>query len=153
MIHSFGRAENIDRQALARLVTSISRFLTPEQAIAAAHGAEVEILDSRRLGGAWTLDRVWERLGIGAAIRRVATGRRIAAPILSRSQIRSSVQAPPSGRESTTSTLAPTAALIACFGVRNREIELTSRASASRSTFSARPKLWITFATGLPVTG
>jgi len=37
----------------------------------------VEIVDSRRLGGAWTLDRVWERLGIGAAIRRVAAGRRL----------------------------------------------------------------------------
>jgi hypothetical protein len=35
------------------------------------------ILDSRRLGGAWTLDRVWERLGIGAAIRRVAERRRL----------------------------------------------------------------------------
>jgi len=34
-------------------------------------------VDSRRLGGAWTLDRVWERLGIGAAIRRVAAGRRL----------------------------------------------------------------------------
>ena len=37
----------------------------------------MEILDSRHLGGAWTLDRIWERLGIGAAIRRVATGRRL----------------------------------------------------------------------------
>ena len=77
VIHNFGRAEKVDRQALARLVTSISRFLTPEQAIAAAHGAEVEVVDSRRLGGAWTLDRVWERLGIGTAIRRVAAGRRL----------------------------------------------------------------------------
>jgi len=77
VIHNFGRAEHVDRQALARLVGSISRFLTPEQAVSAAAGAEVEILDSRRLGGAWTLDRVWERLGIGAAIRRVATGRRL----------------------------------------------------------------------------
>jgi hypothetical protein len=75
VIYNFGRAENVDRAALARLVSSISRFLTPEQA--AAHGAEVEVVDSRRLGGAWTLDRVWERLGIGAAIRRVATGRRL----------------------------------------------------------------------------
>ena len=37
----------------------------------------VQVLDSRRLGGAWTLDRLWERLGIGAAIRRVAAGRRL----------------------------------------------------------------------------
>ena len=77
VIHSFGRAEQVDRAALARLVSSISRFLTPEEAVAAAHGAEVEIVDSRRLGGAWTLDRVWERLQIGTAIRRVAAGRRL----------------------------------------------------------------------------
>ena len=77
VIHNFGRAEKVDRQALARLVSSISRFLTPEQAMSAAAGADVEVLDSRHLGGAWTLDRVWERLGIGAAIRRVAAGRRL----------------------------------------------------------------------------
>jgi len=77
VIHNFGRAEQVDRAALARLVSSISRFLTPEQAMSAAAGADVEVLDSRRLGGAWTLDRVWEGLGIGAAIRRVAAGRRL----------------------------------------------------------------------------
>jgi hypothetical protein len=77
VIHNFGRAEKVDRQALARLVSSISRFLTPDQAVGAAAGADVEIVDSRRLGGAWTLDRVWERLAIGAAIRRVAKGRRL----------------------------------------------------------------------------
>ena len=82
VIHSFGRADTVDRAALARLVSSISRFLTPEQAVTAAAGAGelgggVEVLDSRRLGAAWTLDRIWERLGVGAAIRRVATGRRL----------------------------------------------------------------------------
>src|SRR6187431_2349852 len=82
VIHSFGRADKVDRAALARLVTSISRFLTPEQAVTAAVGVGelgggVEVLDSRRLGAAWTLDRLWERLGIGAAIRRVAVGRRL----------------------------------------------------------------------------
>jgi hypothetical protein len=77
VIHNFGRAEQVDRDALARLVASISRFLTPEQAAAAAGGGEVEVLDSRRLGGAWTLDRLWERLGIGAAIRAAAAGRRL----------------------------------------------------------------------------
>ena len=77
VIHSFGRADTVDRAALARLVSSISRFLTPEQAATAAAGGGVEVLDSRRLGAAWTLDRLWERLGIGAAIRRVAAGRRL----------------------------------------------------------------------------
>jgi hypothetical protein len=77
VIHNFGRADRVDREALARLVSSISRFLEPEQAVAAAAGAEVEVVESRRLGGAWTLDRIWERLGIGAAIRRAAEGRRL----------------------------------------------------------------------------
>ena len=81
VIHSFGRADTVDRAALARLVSSISRFLTPEQAVTATTTAQVgggvEVLDSRRLGAAWTLDRIWERLGIGAAIRRVAAGRRL----------------------------------------------------------------------------
>jgi len=78
VIHNFGRADKVDRAALARLVASISRFLTPEQAAAAAAtaGGQVEVLDSRRLGGAWTLDRLWERLGIGAALRQVAAGHR-----------------------------------------------------------------------------
>ncbi|MGV9868713.1 IS1634 family transposase, partial [Rhodococcus koreensis] len=70
-------AETVDRDGLARLVSSISRFLAPEQAAASAAAGEVEILDSRRLGGAWTLDRLWERLGIGSAIRRAAEGRRL----------------------------------------------------------------------------
>ncbi|MBA2550897.1 MAG: transposase [Nocardioidaceae bacterium] len=77
VIHNFGRADKVDREALSRLVSSISRFLTPEQAVSAAAGVEVEVIDSRRLGSAWTLDRVWERLGIAAAIRRVAEGRRL----------------------------------------------------------------------------
>ncbi|MGB2950387.1 MAG: hypothetical protein WBG14_05635 [Rhodococcus sp. (in: high G+C Gram-positive bacteria)] len=77
VIHNFGRAEKVDRDALARLVSSISRFLSPEQATAAVRGAEVDIVDSRPLGGAWTLDRLWERLGIGAAVCRVAIGRHL----------------------------------------------------------------------------
>ena len=77
VIHSFGRAELVDRAALARLVSSISRFLTPGEAAAAVAGSDVELVDSRRLGGAWVLDRVWERLGIGAAIVRSAAGRQL----------------------------------------------------------------------------
>ena len=76
VIHNFGRADTVDRDALARLVGSISRFLDPEQAIAAAHTGEIDILDSRRFGGAWVLDQLWERLGVGAALHRVAAERR-----------------------------------------------------------------------------
>jgi DDE family transposase len=84
VIHNFGRVEQVDRAGLARLVSSISRFLDPAAAVAAASGMEVEVLESRRLGGAWTLDRVWERLGIGAAIRAAAAGRRLDAEAVER---------------------------------------------------------------------
>jgi len=77
VIHSFGRAEMVDRAALARLVASISRFLEPQQAVAAAAAGEVEVIDSRRLGGAHVLGQLWERLEIGKAIRQAAAGRRL----------------------------------------------------------------------------
>jgi transposase len=77
VIHNFGRADTVDRDALARLVASISRFLEPEQAIAAAHTSDIEILDSRRLGGAWVLDQLWQQIGVGAALHRVAQSRRL----------------------------------------------------------------------------
>ncbi|WP_206448809.1 IS1634 family transposase [Agrococcus sp. KRD186] len=87
VIHNFGRAEDVDRDALARLVSSISRMLGPEQAepgsVPAAAG-EAEVIESRRMGGAWTLDRLWERLGIGAAIRAAAEGRKLDADAVER---------------------------------------------------------------------
>src|ERR1700756_2351097 len=76
VIHNFGRAETVDRDALARLVASISRFLDPAQAIEAAHTGEIEILDSRRFGGAWLLGQLWERLGLGGAPHRKGRERR-----------------------------------------------------------------------------
>jgi DDE family transposase len=84
VIHSFGRADTVDRAALARLVASISRFLDPVQAVGAAAGADVEVLDARRLGGAWVLDQLWRRLGIGAAVRSVAAARKVDGPFAER---------------------------------------------------------------------
>jgi hypothetical protein len=74
VIHSFGRADQVDRAALARLVASLFRFLEPEQEIAVAKTGEVEVLDSRRLGGAWVLDRLWERLGCGGGAAPPCSG-------------------------------------------------------------------------------
>ena len=60
VIRSFGHAEGVDRAGLARLVSSILRFLDPAQAVAAAARAEVEVLDARRLGGAWANHRAYD---------------------------------------------------------------------------------------------
>jgi Transposase DDE domain len=86
VIHNFGRADQVDRAALARLVASVSRFLEPDQAVAAAAGTDVdvEVVEARRFGGAWVLDRLWERLGIGAAITKVAASRRIDGAVVER---------------------------------------------------------------------
>ena len=74
VVHSFGREEEVDRDALARLIRSISRFLDPEQALAAAASSELRFLGSRPCGGADVLDALWRRLGIPAAITRAAVG-------------------------------------------------------------------------------
>jgi hypothetical protein len=74
--YSFGRADLVDRAALERLVGSVSRFLDQEPPSSGA-GGEVEPVDGRDLGGAWVLDRLWERLGIGKAIVKGARGRRL----------------------------------------------------------------------------
>jgi hypothetical protein len=77
IIHNFGRADLVDRDGLARLVKSISRFLDPADAVAATAGpGEVRVVDSRPMGTAWVADRLWERLGIGKQIIEVAGRRR-----------------------------------------------------------------------------
>jgi hypothetical protein len=89
IIHNFGRADRVDREGLARLVKSISRFLDPADAVAAAADGEVVILDSRPMGTAWVADQLWQRLGIGAQIievvgRRRGPGRRVDAAVVER---------------------------------------------------------------------
>jgi hypothetical protein len=84
VIHNFGRADKVDREALTRLVRSISRVLDVTVDGPGASGGDVEIVDSRRLGGTFVLDRMWERLGIGQAIRSAARGRRIDAAVVER---------------------------------------------------------------------
>ncbi|MGZ6576301.1 MAG: IS1634 family transposase [Solirubrobacteraceae bacterium] len=77
VIHSFGREDQLDREALARLVRSISRFLDPEQALEAQAPEGMRFLASRPMGGAWVLDHLWRRLGVGRAIVGVAADRRV----------------------------------------------------------------------------
>jgi len=84
VIHNFGRADKVDRDALRRLVSSISRFLEPGEAVAATEGSDVEIVDARRFGGAYVLDELWGRLGIARALELAAKDRRLDATIVER---------------------------------------------------------------------
>jgi Transposase DDE domain len=76
VIYNFGREDAANREALARLVASVTRFLDPGQALAAS-AEGLEFTESRPLGGTWVLDGLWARLEIGAAMRRLLKGRRL----------------------------------------------------------------------------
>ena len=66
VLYNWGRADQLDLEALRRLVRSICRFLEPEEAdeIHQQLGRELpfEFLGARELGGPWLLDQVWKRL-------------------------------------------------------------------------------------------
>jgi transposase len=77
VIHSFGREDQLDREALARLVRSISRFLEPGEQLQTAASDELRFLGARPFGGGYVLDALWRRLGIGVALERLARRRRV----------------------------------------------------------------------------
>jgi hypothetical protein len=76
VIHTFGREDEVDREALGRLVASISRFLEPEQALRAGAPAGFDFLEAREQGRPHVVQALWQELGIGRALERVARSRR-----------------------------------------------------------------------------
>jgi hypothetical protein len=76
VIYNFGREEPATREALERLVGSVARHLEPGKAKAIAAEA-LEFTESRPLGGTHVLDALWQRLGIGPAMRELLKGRRL----------------------------------------------------------------------------
>ncbi len=72
VIHNFGREDRLDREALARLVRSIQRFLGAEETLRASTPEGFRFLGAPEAGGPHVLDALWSELGIGKAIGRVA---------------------------------------------------------------------------------
>src|SRR3989442_15923554 len=68
VIHSLGREDALDRDALARLVRSITHYLDPDQGAEAAASPELSFLRSRPLGGAWGVRGAWAPLGLDPVI-------------------------------------------------------------------------------------
>ena len=77
VLYNFGREDANNRAALARLVASVSRFLDPDQALAATAGEGLAFVEARPLGGVWALDGLWRRLGMDQTMRRLLKGRRL----------------------------------------------------------------------------
>jgi hypothetical protein len=77
VLYNFGREDHHNRAALQRLVASVSRFLDPDQTLAATADQGLAFVESHPLGGVWALDGLWRRLGIDQTMRRLLKGRRL----------------------------------------------------------------------------
>ncbi|MFG2089390.1 transposase, partial [Spirillospora sp. NPDC048824] len=70
VLFTFGREDELDRDAVKRLIASLSRLLEPGQTPAATAASDLEFSASVPFGGAYVLDHLWRRLRID----RIVTG-------------------------------------------------------------------------------
>jgi hypothetical protein len=77
VLYHFGREDALDRDAIRRLIGSLSRALPPGEALVAAAPPELRFSESRPMGGAWALDGLWSRLGLHEILARLLRGRRL----------------------------------------------------------------------------
>jgi Transposase DDE domain len=82
VLYSFGRADQLDRAAIERLIGALTRLVGTEPAVSGPDRARVvgvpglEFSESRPLGGVWLLHGLWHQLGIDSLLRRLAAGTR-----------------------------------------------------------------------------
>jgi transposase len=85
VLFSFGRKDELDVEALRRLVSSISRYLDPAEAAEVRLAAGIELdarfLGAKHLGGTHLLDGVWRRLGIAAGLEKLLAERGYRTPV------------------------------------------------------------------------
>jgi transposase len=79
VLHSFGREDQLDRDAIRRLVASLTRLLDPTAALAGSTNttpAGLSFTSSRPVGGTLVLDALWNRLRIDTVMTRLLEGRK-----------------------------------------------------------------------------
>jgi hypothetical protein len=76
VLYSFGREDQLDTDAIRRLVAALSRLLSPADALAATADGDLVFTESRPCGGAYVLDQLWARLGIGKILTSLASAGR-----------------------------------------------------------------------------
>jgi len=82
VIHSFGRRDQLDVAALKRLIGSLSKFISPEDAQAIeAEGQGLKFKSSRPAGGALLLKGLWKNIGIDQCLADALQDRSFTTPI------------------------------------------------------------------------
>ena len=85
VLYTFGRADSLDVDAIRRLTKSLSRFLTPEEALRIQGTIEgeapIRFLKSVPMGGAYLLRALWEQLGIPQALSQCMKDRSFTSPV------------------------------------------------------------------------
>jgi hypothetical protein len=76
VLFTFGREDELDRDAIKRLVASLSRLLEPGDTLAATASADLEYISSVPFGGTYVLDHLWRRFRIDEILRRVGQPKR-----------------------------------------------------------------------------
>jgi hypothetical protein len=76
VLFTFGREDDLDRDAVRRLVASLSRLLEPGDALASTAAGDLEFISSVPFGGAYVLDHLWRRLRIDKIAGRVGQPKR-----------------------------------------------------------------------------
>jgi hypothetical protein len=76
VVYSFGREDRLDTDAIRRLVTALSRLLSPADALAATADGDLVFTEARPYGGAYVLDQLWHRLGIAKILAGLASSGR-----------------------------------------------------------------------------
>ena len=76
VLYNFGREDELDRDAIRRLIRSLGRALDPGEALA-LQAPELQFCESRPLRGAWALDQLWHRLGVHEILVGLLSGRRL----------------------------------------------------------------------------
>jgi transposase len=70
VVYSFGRADQLDQQALRRLAASILRVC--DDASVRAPGDDVTVRDAWPYGGVYVLEQIWRQLGVDKVLARCA---------------------------------------------------------------------------------
>lgn len=83
VLYSFGRRDQLDVEAIKRLVDSLCRFIDPEDALKIQGEATcgLSFISSKPAGGAHLLRGIWDRLNIGSCLSKALKDRSFKAPV------------------------------------------------------------------------